>query len=327
MVQRVAHRGPDEEGFLFGHGIGLGHRRLSIIDLFTGRQPIGNEDGSIQVVFNGEIYNFPDLRRELEERGHRFSTRTDTEVLVHLYEEKGEDLLRDLNGMFAFALWDERRRKLLLARDRIGIKPLYYAFDGERFAFASEPKALLELPWIDSGLDLEGLSLFLSYDFIPAPHSIYRGIRKIPPGYFLAFKDGNLHLQRYWDLDLRDRLPEGLTEEELCDLLWGEFCRAVKTRLISDVPLGVLLSGGIDSSSVVAALRHEGVKDLKTFSVGFEDPSFDESPYFRQVARLFETDHHEEILSPKSLLDILPEVASILDEPMADASIMPTYLL
>jgi len=327
MVQRVAHRGPDEEGFFFGHGIGLGHRRLSIIDLFTGRQPIGNEDGSIQVVFNGEIYNFPDLRRELEARGHRFSTRTDTEVLVHLYEEKGEDLLRDLNGMFAFALWDERRRKLLLARDRIGIKPLYYAFDGERFAFASEPKALLELPWIDRGLDLEGLSFFLSYDFIPAPHSIYRGIRKIPPGYFLVFKDGNLHLQRYWDLDLRDRLPEGLTEEELCDLLWGEFCRAVKMRLISDVPLGVLLSGGIDSSSVVAPLRPEGVKDLKTFSVGFEDPSFDESPYFRQVARLFETDHHEEILSPKSLLDILPEVASILDEPMADASIMPTYLL
>lgn len=327
MLHRVAHRGPDEEGVFFGNGIGLGHRRLSIIDLHTGRQPIGNEDGSVQVVFNGEIYNFLDLRRGLEQRGHRFSTRTDTEVLVHLYEEKGEGLLHDLNGMFAFALWDEGRGKLLLARDRIGIKPLYYASDGERLAFSSEPKALLELPWVERGLDLQGLSLFLSYDFIPAPHSIYRGIRKVPPGYFLVFKAGEVRLQRYWDLDLRDRLPEGLTEGELSDLLWGEFCRAVKMRLMSDVPLGVLLSGGIDSSSVVAALRHEGVEDLKTFSVGFQDPSFDESPYFRQVARLFRTDHHEEIFSPKDLLDILPEVASILDEPLADASIMPTYLL
>ncbi|MBN1253879.1 MAG: asparagine synthase (glutamine-hydrolyzing) [Deltaproteobacteria bacterium] len=327
MTMSLKHRGPDDEGYYTDAGIALGHRRLSIIDLDTGKQPIHNEDKTINVVFNGEIYNFPDLKKELEGKGHRFYTRTDTEVLVHLYEEMGEGCLERLNGMFAFAIWDGKRKKLFLARDRIGIKPLYYAYNGKDIAFASEPKALLQLPWVDGRLDPLGLSHYLSYDFIPAPYSIYKDIRKVPPGHQAIYQDGNLQCNPYWDLDLSDRLEDELDEEEICDLIWGEFCRSVKTRLISDVPLGVLLSGGIDSTSVLAALRHEGVNDIKTFSIGFEDSSFDESKYFRRAATFFETDHHEEVLAPHKLVDTIPEVASILDEPLADASIMPTYLL
>ena len=327
MTSALQHRGPDDEGYYNNAGIALGHRRLSIIDLDTGKQPIHNEDKTVYVIFNGEIYNFPALKKELEERGHRFYTKTDTEVLVHLYEERGEKCLESLNGMFAFAIWDGTKRKLLLARDRIGIKPLYYAYNGKALAFASEPKALLQLPWVGGRLDPEGLSHYLSYDFIPAPYCIYEDIRKIPPGHKVVYQDGDLRCERYWDLDLSDRFEEDLDEGELCELIWREFCRGVKARLISDVPLGVLLSGGIDSTSVLAALRHEGVDDVKTFSIGFEDPSFDESRYFRKAASFFETEHHEEVLAPQKLIDIIPDVASILGEPLADASIMPTYLL
>ena len=326
MSRTLSHRGPDEEGVFIAPGVGLGHRRLSIIDLVSGTQPIGNEDGTVQIVFNGEIYNFPELKRELEGKGHRFRTRTDTEVIVHLYEEMGEGCLERLNGMFALALWDDKRKRLFLARDRIGIKPLYYAHNGKDLAFASEPKALLKLPWVDGGLDPEGLSHYLSYDFIPAPWTIYRGIRKLPPGYRGIFEGGEFRTERYWDMDMGDRL-RGLKEGDLKEVLWEEFCRSVRMRLISDVPVGVLLSGGIDSTSVLAALRYEGVSDVRTFSVGFEDPSFDESRYFRKAASFFETEHHDEILAPGTLLEIIPEVASILDEPLADASIMPTYLL
>jgi len=327
MTATLRHRGPDDEGYYTDAGIALGHRRLSIIDLETGKQPIHNEDETIYVVFNGEIYNFPDLKKELEGKGHSFYTRTDTEVLVHLYEEMGERCLERLNGMFAFAIWDREKRKLFLARDRIGIKPLYYSCNGNGMAFASEPKALVQLPWIEGRLDLQGLSHYLSYDFIPAPYSIYKKIRKIPPGYQVVYQGGDLRCEKYWDLDLSDRFSGNLDEREICDLIWGEFCRGVKMRLISDVPLGVLLSGGIDSTSVLAALRYEGVDDIKTFSIGFDDPSFDESRYFRRAASFFETDHHEEVLAPHKLIEIIPEVASILDEPLADASIMPTYLL
>jgi asparagine synthase (glutamine-hydrolysing) len=239
----------------------------------------------------------------------------------------GEGLLEKINGMFAFAIWDGKIRKLFLARDRIGIKPLYYAYNGKGLAFASEPKALLQLPWIEGRLDLQGLSHYLSYDFIPAPYCIYEDIRKVPPGHKVIYQNGDLRCECYWDLDLSDRIEVGENEEEICDLIWEEFCRGVKMRLISDVPLGVLLSGGIDSTSVLAALRHEGVDDVKTFSIGFEDPSFDESRYFRRAASFFETEHHEEVLAPHKLIDIIPDVASILDEPLADASIMPTYLL
>jgi len=327
MTTTLQHRGPDDEGYYTNKGIGLGHRRLSIIDLDTGKQPIHNEDKTVYVVFNGEIYNFPELKKELKEKGHRFYTKTDTEVLVHLYEERAERCVESLAGMFAFAIWDGKRRKLLLARDRIGIKPLYYTYNGTGLAFASEPKALLKLPWAKGRLDPQSLSHYLTYDFIPAPFCIYEDIRKVPPGYQVTYQDGDLRCECYWDLDLTDRFDGNLDEKELCELIWGEFCRVVKAHLISDVPLGVLLSGGIDSTSVLAALRYEGVDDVKTFSIGFEDPSFDESRYFRKAASFFETEHHEEVLAPQKLIEILPEVASILDEPLADASIMPTYLL
>jgi asparagine synthase (glutamine-hydrolysing) len=327
MTSALKHRGPDDEGYYTDVGIALGHRRLSIIDLDTGKQPIHNENKSIYVVFNGEIYNFPEIKKNLEEKGHRFYTKTDTEVLVHLYEEMGEKCLERLNGMFTFAIWDKKGRKLLLARDRIGIKPLYYSYNSNGLAFASEPKALLRLPWVEGRLDPHGLSHYLSYDFIPAPYCIYEDIRKVPPGHKVVYQNGKLRCERYWDLDLSDRFGGGMNEEEICDLIWGEFCRSVKMRLISDVPLGVLLSGGIDSTSVLAALRHEGVGDVRTFSIGFEEPSFDESKYFRRAATFFETDHHEEVLAPQKLIEIIPAVTSILDEPLADASIMPTYLL
>jgi len=327
MTRTLQRRGPDDEGHYISAGVALGHRRLSIIDLDTGQQPIHNEDKTVYVVFNGEIYNFPELKKELEEIGHRFYTRTDTEVLVHLYEEKEERCVESLAGMFTFAIWDEKKRKLLLARDRIGIKPLFYAYNDKGLAFASEPKALLQLPWIEGRLDAQGLSHYLSYDFIPAPFCIYEDIRKLPPGYQAIYQDGVLRCARYWDLDLRDRFDGNLDEKELCELIWRQFCQVVKAHLISDVPLGVLLSGGIDSTSVLAALRYEGVEDVKTFSIGFDDPSFDESRYFRKAASFFRTEHYEEILAPKKLIEIIPEVASILDEPLADASIMPTYLL
>jgi asparagine synthase (glutamine-hydrolysing) len=327
MTTTLQHRGPDDDGYYTNAGIALGHRRLSIIDLDTGKQPIHNEDETIYVVFNGEIYNFPELKKELEEKGHRFYTKTDTEVLVHLYEEREERCVERLAGMFAFAIWDGNRKKLLLARDRIGIKPLFYAYNGTGLAFASEPKALLQLPWVEGNLDPHGLSHYLSYDFIPAPYCIYADIKKVPPGHQVIYHDGALRCERYWDLDLSDRFDGNLDEKELCELIWKEFCRAVKTHLISDVPLGVLLSGGIDSTSVLAALRYEGVHDVKTFSIGFDDPSFDESKYFRRAASFFETEHHEEVLAPQKLIAIIPEVATILDEPLADASIMPTYLL
>lgn len=327
MTATLQRRGPDDEGHYINAGIALGHRRLSIIDLDTGKQPIHNEDKTVYVVFNGEIYNFPELKKQLDENGHRFYTKTDTEVLVHLYEERGERCVESLAGMFAFAIWDEKRRKLLLARDRIGIKPLYYSYNSKGFSFASEPKALLQLPWIEGRLDVQGLSHYLSYDFIPAPYCIYTDIRKVPPGHQVVYQDGGVRCKSYWDLDLTDRFKQDLDEKELCELIWGKFCQVVKAHLISDVPLGVLLSGGIDSTSVLAALRHEGVDDVKTFSIGFEDPSFDESRYFRKAASFFETEHYEEVLAPRKLIEIIPEVASILDEPLADASIMPTYLL
>jgi asparagine synthase (glutamine-hydrolysing) len=327
MMKTLEHRGPDDEGYYTEHGIALGHRRLSIIDLDTGKQPIHNEDETIYVVFNGEIYNFPVLRKELEKKGHRFYTKTDTEVLVHLYEEEEEGCVEKLAGMFAFAIWDRKKKKLLLARDRIGIKPLFYAYNGRNFAFASEPKALLQLPWIEGRLDPQGLSYYLSYDFIPAPYCIYEDIRKVPPGHLVVYQVGGIRCERYWDLDFNDRFDGKLSTKELRELIWKEFCRVVKAHLISDVPVGVLLSGGIDSTSVLAALRYEGVNDVKTFSIGFDDPSFDESIYFRRAASFFETEHYEEVLAPNKLIEIIPAVTAILDEPLADASIMPTYLL
>ena len=327
MASAIAHRGPDEEGYYVTAGIALGHRRLSIIDLDTGKQPIHNEDKTIYIVFNGEIYNFPELKKDLEERGHTFYTKTDTEVLVHLYEDMEEKCLEKIRGMFAFAIWDGRKHKLFLARDRIGIKPLYYAFNGSTLSFASELKSLLKAPFIDRRLDLESLRLYLTYDFIPSPYSIMRGIRKLLPGHYLIYREGQLREGVYWDLDLRDKGEKNSSEDDICQEIWSRFREAVRMRLISDVPLGVLLSGGIDSTSVIAALREEGIDNIKTFSIGFEDPSFDESTFARRAATFFGTEHYEEILDPQKLKDILPPITSLLDEPLADASIIPTFLL
>jgi len=334
MTDSLAHRGPDDSGIYIenGDGIsaGLGHRRLSIIDLSeAGRQPMANEDGTVWIAYNGEVYNFPEIRRELESR-HRFSSRTDTEVILHLYEEEGEDCLARLNGMFGLAIWDARRRLLILARDRMGKKPLYYALlDGE-IIFASELKSLLLHPRIGREIDPDALVKYLAYEYVPSPHSIFQGIRKLPPGYLLTYSDeGRVSARSFRDLDFgtgRDR--EAIRVEEAEEQIRALLFRAVERRLVSDVPLGVFLSGGIDSSAVLAMmLRLCDPKQVKTFSIGFREQSFDESGYSRRMARHFGTDHHEEILGPERMIEIFPEVAGFLDEPFADASIIPTYLL
>lgn len=347
MTRTLAPRGPDGEGFWFAPGVGLGHRRLSIIDLSpAGTQPMGGEDGQVQVTFNGEIYNFAALVDELSALGHRFRSRCDTEVLVHGYEEWGEGLLDRIDGMFAFAIWDGRHRRLFAARDRMGKKPLYWAMvprDGGRpplFAFGSELKALLCVPGIDRSVDLQALSRYLAFEYVPAPHSIIKGARKLDAAQCLtlALGDGargsssassgpEPTIRRYWDLPFPDGhgpRREAEVAEEL-RLLLG---RAVKRRLVSDVPLGVFLSGGIDSSTVVALMAAAGGHGgIKSFSIGFSDASFDETSHARLVAEQFGTEHREDQLTPAALLGILPEVMGFLDEPLADASIVPTYLL
>src|SRR5437773_5959746 len=271
MTSVLHHRGPDDEGF-FVHeyddvAVGLGFRRLSIIDLDTGNQPIGNEDGSLQVVFNGEIYNFRELRRELEALGHRFATKADTEVIVHLYEEHGARCVERLNGMFAFALWDEQRRELILARDRFGKKPLHYAEVNGSLLFGSELKALLEHPACPRSLDLESLSRYLALEYVPAPHSIFAGVRKLPGGHLLRWHEGRTTIERYWDLTFAH--SDERTDDEYVEEFRSHFRDAVRRRLVSDVPLGAFLSGGIDSSSVVAMMVEAmPSKDVKTFSIG-----------------------------------------------------------
>jgi asparagine synthase (glutamine-hydrolysing) len=331
MTRSLRHRGPDDEGFFVrehedGVAVGLGFRRLSIIDLETGSQPIGNEDGSVQVVLNGEIYNFRQLRSELESRGHRFATHADTEVIVHLYEESGPRCVDRLNGMFAFALWDDRRRELLLARDRFGKKPLYYANVGGTLLFASEVKALLEHPRCPRELDFESLCRYLALEYVPTPRSIFNGVHKLPGGHVLRWHEGRASVERYWDLTFGE--PDERSEAELVDEFRSRFCDAVRRRLVSDVPLGAFLSGGIDSSSVVAMMVESAPKGtVKTFSIGFDEPSFDESNHARVVAAHFGTDHHEEVFTPRVMIDLLPTLADALDEPFGDASILPTYLL
>jgi asparagine synthase (glutamine-hydrolysing) len=332
MTAALRHRGPDDSGFLVddyedGVAVGLGFRRLSIIDLEAGNQPIGNEDGSVQIVFNGEIYNFRELRRDLEARGHRFSTGADTEVIVHLYEEDGPRCVERLNGMFAFALWDGGKRELVLARDRLGKKPLYYVDLGGALLFGSELKSLLQHPRCPRRLDFASLSRYLALEYVPTPHSILEGIRKLPAGHLLRWQDGSIVLEQYWDLSF-DHDRQSHSDEEYIEEFRWRFRESVRRRLISDVPLGAFLSGGIDSSSVVAMmvdLLPQGA--VRTFSIGFTERSFDESHHARQVARHLGTHHHEDVFTPQVLLDLLPTVSDFLDEPFADASVLPTYLL
>jgi asparagine synthase (glutamine-hydrolysing) len=325
MCDAMSHRGPDDEGFHLGAGVGLGMRRLSIIDLQTGRQPISNEDGSIHVVLNGEIYNFLDLRRELSGRGHRFQTATDTEVIVHLYEEYGPRCVDALRGMFGFALWDERRRSLLLARDRLGIKPLYYAVVNGRLAFASELKALLQLPEVERTLDWTAVHHVFTSLHTPQTQSIIAGVRKLAPGHRLVARpDGGLRIEQYWDVRFEPDLhrSEAWFAERLRELLE----ESVRLHLVSDVPLGAFLSGGIDSSAVVAAAARLTTGPVKTFSIGFTDPDYDERHHARQVAERFGTDHHELVLEPGAL-EIIDDLAWFLDEPFGDPSAIPTYMV
>lgn len=329
MTATLVHRGPDGDGLYCRGPAGLGHRRLSIIDLAGGSQPMPNEDGSIWVSYNGELYNELELRDRLRGNGHVYRSDSDTESLVHLYEDEGPDFVRSLNGMFALAIWDERRSRLVLARDRMGQKPLYYAeTPGGGIVFGSEPKALLAHPDVDHGLDHDSLRRYLFYEYVPAPYSIWKGMKKLPACHRLVWENGTTRIERYWSAPTpsgeRGREPF----ESAAERFWEEFRAAVARHTRSDVPLGVFLSGGIDSSSVAAALCElEPARDVQTFSIGFDDPSFDESAYFQSVARRLGTDHHERTFSAETVVDLLPDIVSWLDEPFGDASILPTHLL
>ena len=330
MCQAMVHRGPDDEGIQHLDGVTLGMRRLSIIDLEGGHQPLHNESSTVWVVQNGEIYNHLELREQLIAAGHVFSTQSDTEVLVHGYEQWGEGLLERLNGMFAFALLDRPRGQLLLARDRMGIKPLHYAIDGRRLVFASELKALLCDAALHKGIDAAALDQYLALEYVPSPGCIVRGISKLPPAHSLTWSmaDGTHRLRRYWapDLEAGEREVRSRSLDEHCEELRAVLRESVRKELISDVPVGVFLSGGIDSSAVTAMMSSLG-GDVKSFSVGFAERSFDEAPYARQVARHLGTEHRELTLEPAMLLELIPQLPTLLDEPLGDASIIPTYLL
>jgi asparagine synthase (glutamine-hydrolysing) len=325
MCTALAHRGPDDEGFYLGDGIGLGMRRLSIIDLDSGRQPIGNEDGSVWVVFNGEIYNYRELRDELARRGHSFTTSTDTETIVHLYEELGPRCVERLRGMFAFALWDDARRRLLLARDRLGIKPLYYAVHGGRLVFASELKAILALDDIEPALSWPALSHFLTFGTTPRADSIVAGVHKLEPGHLLEISPGGApRVRRYWDVHFEP--DRSRREAYFVDRLEELLEESVRLHMVSDVPVGAFLSGGMDSSSVVAFMSRLTAEPIRTFSIGFTDPAYNELPYARLAAQAFGTKHHELVVEP-DVLGMLEDLARCLDEPFSDSSAIPTYLV
>ena len=338
MTAALAPRGPDGEGIWRAPGVALGHRRLAVIDLSdAAAQPMGNEDGTVQVVFNGEIYNFADLRADLQARGHVFRSQGDTEVLVHGYEQWGDEVVARIDGMFAFALWDARNRRLLAARDRMGKKPIYFASIARAgapplFAFASELKALLRVPGFDRGIDHEALCRDLVHEYVPAPHTIFRGARKLGAGQRLCFEVRAAQsiepkIDRYWDLPFAEQ-PRLVSDGDAATELRGLLLAAVRRRLVADVPVGIFLSGGIDSSSVAAlAAELAGPSNVRTFSIGFSDASFDESSHARRVARHLGTQHCEERLDAHALINVLPAVFDFLDEPLADASVVPTYLL
>ena len=325
MNDTIVHRGPDDEGTYIDDRVGLASRRLAIIDLSLGRMPIHNEDESVWVVFNGEIYNFQELRADLIERGHTFTTNTDTETLVHLYEERGTDMFAELRGMFAIALWDRARDVLLLARDRVGKKPLYYTWDGTRLAFASEIKALRELPNRKWTLDGEALNLYFTYLYIPEPWSIYREVRKLPAAHWLKLSGGKLTIQPYWELRF-DAAPPRTDERELVAELRRLVTDAVRARLVSDVPLGAFLSGGVDSATVVGLMSQIMSEPVKTFSIGFDAETFDELKYARIAAQAFGTDHHEEIVRPDAV-ELVDKLIEHFDEPFGDASALPTFMV
>jgi asparagine synthase (glutamine-hydrolysing) len=330
MTARLSHRGPDGQGIwrgTFGDwSIALGHRRLAIIDIEGGRQPLADEESSTLITYNGEVYNFQSLREELKQRGHRFATRSDTEVVLHHYREHGADGLAALDGMFAMGIWDQRAGRLTLARDRVGIKPLYYApLPDGGIAFASELSALLIHPDVDRRIDPNGLACYFFLDYVHPPHTIVRGARKLETGSYLTWANGVVsESKRFWKLELNQ---QGGNARDLSDVLRGKLHAAVKSQLVSDVPVGVFLSGGIDSSLVAALAQRHSTQRLKTFTIRFEDPQFDESIYARKAAIHIGSEHVEEKFSEASLIDELDDALACLDEPMADSSILPTYAL
>ena len=327
MSRRLVHRGPDSDGLFHEDGVALAARRLSIIDLEGGTQPLTNEDGSVVVVQNGEIYNYRELRGDLERRGHRFATASDTEVLAHLYEEHGDRFVSRLRGMFAVALWDAKRRRLLLARDRFGIKPLYYRAAGGSLAFASELKSMLELPGFSREIDPQALSAYLAFNSIPAPLTIFSEARKLSPGGLLVWAEGGLTETRFArpapvPAERVRRGPVGALARELREVLRD----SVRAHLVADVPVGVLLSGGVDSAGLAALAAGEGGEPVRTFSIGFEESSFNELDRARLVAERYRTDHHELILRPDAV-ELLPKLVEAFDEPFGDSSAVPTYLV
>jgi asparagine synthase (glutamine-hydrolysing) len=325
MCAALEHRGPDSRGLHIDAGVGLGIQRLRVIDLATGDQPIFNEDGSIAVVLNGEIYNYRELREHLERSGHSFRTRSDTEVIAHLYEEAGAELVHRLHGMFALAVWDARRRLLLLARDRAGKKPLYYAQLGGELSFASELGALLQDERISREVDHRALDAYLAYRWVPAPKTAFSAVRKLPPGSTLTFEDGRATIARYWQLDFSRKRSVG-DPREVHEELRAHIRAATARRLISDVPLGAFLSGGIDSAAVVAAMAEASAEPVKTFSIGFTNEKFNELPLARQVAQHFATEHHELVVEPQAL-ELIPRIVRHFGEPFADDSAIPSFYL
>lgn len=325
MCAVMEHRGPDSRGVFVQNGVGLGMQRLAIIDLAGGDQPIFNEDHTVALVMNGEIYNFQELREGLVRRGHRFSSRVDAEVIVHLYEEHGQDLVHQLHGMFAFAIWDERRQQLLCVRDRIGKKPLFWARRGSRIWFGSELRAVLQDPEIDRSVDPAALDAYLAFSYVPDPLCAFRGIHKLAPASSLVINRDSETIRRYWSLDFSKKI-QSAPEAELAERLRGHIREATRIRLMSEVPLGAFLSGGIDSSAVVAAMAEQMSEPVKTFSIGFSDAEFDELRFARQVAQRFATDHHEFRVEPEAL-SIMPKLARHYGEPFADPSAIPSFYL
>jgi asparagine synthase (glutamine-hydrolysing) len=338
MTDALSHRGPDDQGHLIvpqsnrraitgaplSPGVALGFRRLAIIDLESGRQPLGNEDGSVQIVFNGEIYNYRELRHRLEGANHAFRTQSDTETIVHLYEDLGLDCFSHLNGMFSIAIWDQKRERLVLARDRLGKKPLYYTVQKDRLLFASELKALLQVPGVEQQVDPGAVDLYLTYQYIPHPHSIYKGIHKLEPGHCAVFENGKLTVQPFWSIDWSSEIS--ISRGDACEKLRELLADAIRIRLRSDVPLGAFLSGGIDSSLVVAIAQRQLDTPIRTFSIGFSEADFDETHYAKMVADHVGTKHERFEVTPDAM-GIIDKLVDQYDEPFSDSSAVPTWYL
>jgi asparagine synthase (glutamine-hydrolysing) len=325
MTELITHRGPDDSGYYIKKNVGFGFRRLSIIDLNTGHQPLSNEDDSVWIVFNGEIYNHVSLREQLLAKGHQFKTGSDTETIVHLYEEYGSECVKHLRGMFAFVIWDENNKKLFCARDRFGIKPFFYFLNHEKFIFGSEIKCILSQTKSSSKLSVPMLDQYLTYGYSTQEGTIYQNIQKLMPGHTLEIEyGGKVKINRYWDIHYTPDYSK--TEEEWCKLLDDKLFESVKAHLMSDVPLGAFLSGGVDSSSMVALMSKNSSTPVKTFSIGFKEEEFNELKYAREVAKMYNTEHHEQIVEPESI-SLLPHLVDTYDEPFADSSAIPTYFV